>query len=258
MKSRITFFMATLLCLSFFVQLQAQDPISIFQFRQVPNDKIAEFIHRETTYWAEVAQKAIDKGNLMTWALFQKVGGYDIPNSSNFLFINVMNDINAKMGDIWNARAVFPDVPMEQMSTWEMSTVTSQAFVRTYPMIKAPSANPEEDFNFLKINFWKSSDPNSFVDLEQAHWAPFIKSEMAKPGVSQVGWSNALIINPRGPKVPANSMSFDLYPTLGDLLTPKWSEGVEFPMEHLNKLREITESRTEAIYRIIKVVTSNN
>lgn len=257
MKKCLITLTTTLLCFIFIIQIKAQQ-ISVFQFRQVPDDKVAEFIHRETTYWAEVAQKAIDKGNLQTWALFQKVGGYDIPNSSNFLFINTMNDINANMGEMWDASAIFPDVPTEQMSTWEMSTVTSQAFVRTNPMITASSANPAEDFNYLKINFWKSSNPAQFVEIEQEHWAPFITGEMEKSGVSQVGWSNAIIINPRGPNVPANTMSFDIYPTLGDLLTPKWSEGVEFPAEGLDLLNEITESRTEVIYRIVKVVTGNN
>ncbi|NND08299.1 MAG: hypothetical protein HKN87_18120 [Saprospiraceae bacterium] len=256
MKNQITHLVTIVLSLLFTLQIGAQD-ISVFQFRQVPNDKVNEFIHRETTYWAEVAQKAVDKGDLITWALFQKVGGYDIPNSSNFLFINTVKDINANMGDMWNAAAVFPDVPASQLSTWEMSTVTSQAFVRINPMVAAANATPD-DFNYVKINFWKSSNPAAFVALEQEHWAPFIKAEMAKSGVSQVGWSNAEIINPRGPNVPANSMSFDIYPTLGELLTPKWSEGATFPQEGLAKLQEITESRTEVIYRVVKVVSANN
>lgn len=256
MKNQLINLLTALLCFIFTVQIGAQD-ISVFQFRQVPNDKVGEFIHRETTYWAEVAQKAVDQGNLVTWALLERVGGYDIPNSSNFLFINTVKDINANMSEMWNASAVFPDVPESQISTWGMSTVTSQAFVRPNPMVMAANADPK-DFNFVKINFWKSSDPAAFVALEQEHWAPFIKEEMAKSGVSQVAWSNAELINPRGPNIPANSMSFDIYPTLGDVLTPKWSEGVAFPNEALAKLQEMTESRSEVIYRVVKVVSANN
>ena len=33
-------------------------------------------------------QKAIDAKKMNFWGLFEKVGGYDLPNSSNFLFIN--------------------------------------------------------------------------------------------------------------------------------------------------------------------------
>ncbi|MDH3651789.1 MAG: hypothetical protein OEQ53_19045, partial [Saprospiraceae bacterium] len=36
------------------------------QYRHVPQDNIAEFIHRETTYWSQVAQKAVDDGKLVS------------------------------------------------------------------------------------------------------------------------------------------------------------------------------------------------
>ena len=157
-------------CLGFATNSGAQD-ISIFQYRQVPGDKIDEFLHRETTYWSEVAQKAVDKGNLVTWALFQKVGGFDLPNASNFLFINTFNDINsANMGEIWNASAVFPDVPMDAMETNSLSTVTSQLFVQQNNFESSPTANPPQDFNFLKMNYWDSSSPNDFIEIEKEHY----------------------------------------------------------------------------------------
>ena len=98
---------------------EENESMSIWQYRRVDNDKVNEFIERETKYWSKVAQKAIDEGKLGFWALFQKIGGYDMPNSSNFLFINTfpkMPDYD-EMGEIWNAQAVFPDVPMEDMET---------------------------------------------------------------------------------------------------------------------------------------------
>ena len=72
------FFMA--LILSCDKSLQAQG-ITTYQYRQVAADKIDEFIKRETTYWSKVARKAIDKGTLTFWGLFEKVGGNDIGNS---------------------------------------------------------------------------------------------------------------------------------------------------------------------------------
>ena len=235
----------------------AQD-ISVFQYRHVPGDKIDEFLHRETTYWSEVARKGVDKGNLITWALFQKVGGFDLPNSSNFLFINTFKDINsANMSEIWNASAVFPDVPMDAMETNSLSTVTSQLFVRPDNFEASPNANPPQDFNFIKINYWDSSNPNDFIAIEKEHWVPFIKGEMAKSGVSQVGWGNATILSPRGPDMKAQTMSFDIYPTIKDALIPSWSDGVTFPEEGLTKLNEITNNRTEVLYRIVKVVAAN-
>ena len=78
-KSNLLF----VLLLSILGSLAAQ-PVSIYQFRRVDQDKIGEFIHRETTYWSQVAQKAVDDGKLSAWILFQKVGGSDLENASNF------------------------------------------------------------------------------------------------------------------------------------------------------------------------------
>ena len=51
----------------------APDPgITVFMYRKVSDDKRAEFIKRETTYWAEVAKKSLAKGNITFWALLEK------------------------------------------------------------------------------------------------------------------------------------------------------------------------------------------
>ena len=41
-----------------------QGGITVYQYRQVQPDKVDEFVKRETTYWSEVAKKAVTKGNL--------------------------------------------------------------------------------------------------------------------------------------------------------------------------------------------------
>ena len=83
-----------ILLFTFFTGLQlkskAQDDrsITVYQYRRVPADKIDEFVKRETTYWSKVAEKATKDKTMTFWALLEKVDGYDMPNSSNFLFIN--------------------------------------------------------------------------------------------------------------------------------------------------------------------------
>ena len=73
----------------FQLNLNAQDrSITSYQYRHVPDDKIEEFIKRETTYWSKVAEKAVKDKTMTFWALLEKIGGYDLPNSSNYLFIN--------------------------------------------------------------------------------------------------------------------------------------------------------------------------
>src|SRR6185436_11376795 len=106
------------------VSLLAQDgAITTYQYRHVPNDKIDEFIKRETTYWTKVAQKAVDNKQMSFWALLEKVGGYDMPNSSNYLFINTFSNIDSSMG-IWGDVEKVAGVPMSQMETNSFTTTT--------------------------------------------------------------------------------------------------------------------------------------
>ena len=137
-------------------QLHAQ--VSVYQYRHVPADKVEEFIKRETTYWSKVAQKALDAKKMNFWGLFEKVGGYDLPNSSNFLFINGFSNIDsAWSGDTFDPAKQFPKVPMAQMETGSFTTVTSQIFLKTEDWAEAKGINPEKDFNYsIKTIFSKS------------------------------------------------------------------------------------------------------
>lgn len=76
-----------------FFQESSFDQITVYQYRHVPVDKINEFVKREATYWSKVAEKAVKDKTMTFWALLEKVGGYDLPNSSNYLFINTFPNI---------------------------------------------------------------------------------------------------------------------------------------------------------------------
>ena len=63
----------------FQTKLAAQDQsITVYQYRKVPDDKIDEFIKRETTYWSKLAEKGVKDKTMTFWALLEKVGGYDM------------------------------------------------------------------------------------------------------------------------------------------------------------------------------------
>lgn len=244
------------LCLLIFGQAVQAQTISVYQYRHVPPDKIDEFIYRETTYWQKVAQKAIDDDKMNFWALFEKVSGVDLPTSSNFLFINSFDNIDAE--DIWNPAAVFPDVPMDQMETGSFTTVTSQVFIRPENWVDDAGATPENDYNYVVINYWDSTDPAAWIEGENTHWAPFIKAEMAKPITSQVAWGNATVLAPMGRDVPATTLSFDIFPTLHSALIPQWDENAQFPEDALTEMQGLLRSqRGLVVYRIVAVANDN-
>ncbi|SDL90019.1 hypothetical protein SAMN04488514_103327 [Kriegella aquimaris] len=246
----------------FSFKMNAQDDenkgISVYQYRQVQQDQMEEFIARETKYWSKVAESAIAKGNLTFWGLFEKVGGFDMPNSPNILFINTYKDIdNANMGEIWNPSAVWPNVPMDQMETSSMSKVNHMLFVKPEGWVKASNAEPENDYKFIKMIYHNASNPGNLVALEDKHWGPFIQSAMDSGKNKQKAWGNSRILSPSGPEMKANTISVDIYSTLKETLDPTWDENTVFPTEGLTEIMALeTDQRISFVYRIVKVVTA--
>jgi hypothetical protein len=235
--------------------------ISVWQFRNVEQSNMQEFIERETKYWSKVAEAGIEKGNLTFWGLFVKQGGFDLPSNPNVLFINTFQDIDAaNMGEIWNAAAVFPDTPMEDMETNSISKTLHMFFVQPQNWVQKEGAVPTDEFNFVRFVFHNSSEPGNLIALENEHWAPFIKSAIEAGHTTQLAWGNATILAPSGPNIDANTISYDIHPTLSSALTGGFSADteVEFPTEGLAKINEIEiNRRINNVYRRIHVVNAD-
>lgn len=252
---KVTLLFAFLFSFKMNAQDQEDTGISVYQYRQVPSDQMEEFIERETKYWSKVAEKAISKGNLTFWALLQKVGGFDEPNSSNILFINTYKDIDAAAG-IWDPTEVWPNVAMDQMETYSMSKLMHSLFVKPAVWVEANNVNLETDFNYVKMIYHNTSNPGNLIALEDKHWGTFIKSSMDSGKTKQKAWGNGMILSPSGPNMKANTISYDIYSSLKEALDPSWDENTVFPNEGLTEIGALEiDQRTSYVYRIIKVVT---
>jgi len=237
-------------------QLRAQ--VTVYQYRHVPANKVEEFIKRETTYWSKVAQKAVDAKKMNFWGLFEKVGGYDLPNSSNFLFINTFSNIDsAWSGDAFNPSKLFPKIPYSQMETNSFTTVTSQIFFHSEDWAEAKGINPAKDFNYVVMNYHLSENPGGFINAEKTIWKPFIQSAMDKNQTKQVGWGNATVLSPTGGDMKFNTISYDLFRTLQDALLTPWDPATVFPdnLDMFGRMR--TNESARVVYRVVKVVASN-
>lgn len=60
-KQMTRYFLMILLLAVF--QLNSFSQISVYQYRNVPDKNIEEFLKRETTYWSKVAEKAVANKN---------------------------------------------------------------------------------------------------------------------------------------------------------------------------------------------------
>lgn len=251
-------FLNALLLLSvfFIANKTTAQQITYYQYRYVAPDKVDEFIKRETTYWSKVAKKAIDNGKLTFWGLFERVGGADLQNEPNFLFINTYTNIDSA-GAVWNATAVFPKTPMAQMEDGSFSKSTCELFLSDRNWEEAAGVKPEKEFNYVAMYYHNSSNPDSFANAEKKIWGPFIKASMDKNLTKQRGWGNAVVLAPQGSSMKFNSVSFDLFPSLKDVLLQQWDPTTQFPSAEafgeLEKLRINAPNRE--IYRVVKVET---
>jgi len=250
---------AIVFVLCFQSQLNAQDrSITTYQYRHVPGDKIEEFIKRETTYWSKVAEKATKDKTMTFWALLEKVGGYDLANSSNYLFINTFPDID-KIGDVFSNVESVAGVKMAEMETNSFSTVTSQFFLHDREWAQGTKAVPEKDFNYVVMNYHNSNYADSLINLEKMYWKPFIQKAMNNGQTPQMAWGNSEVLAPLGDDIKFTTVSYDLYKTLQDALLPNWDTKTIFPVKGLGMINKIELTRRGiAVYRIVKVVTAPN
>jgi hypothetical protein len=231
------------------------EPTTVYQYRRSEPGKLNEIIERETKYWSKVAQKGIDDGKLLFWAMLVKVGGIELENSPDILMIDTYADIDNIAG-IWDPSAIFPDVPLEDMMTGSLHTSTSTIFVLNQSWRQKDGVNPVEDFKYVTMLYHNADAPAAFIAAEEEVWAPFIKSAMDNGKVKQTGWGNAIILSPTGDEIKYNTISFDLFPSLKEALNPTWAEDVEFP--DFTKLNEANPNRrSTAVYQIVQTLSAN-
>ncbi|MFI5187947.1 MAG: hypothetical protein ACHQF0_14550 [Chitinophagales bacterium] len=231
--------------------------VTVYQFRRVPSDKVDEFVKRETTYWSKVAEKAVKDKTMTFWALLEKVGGYDMPNSSNYLFINTFPDID-KVGNVFGSAEKITGMPLAKIETNSMSTTTSEFYLHDRGWQQAANANPAKDFNYVVMIYHNTNYPDSLISLENNYWGPFVKKAMDNKQTPQMAWGNAMILSPSGDNIKATTVSYDLYKTMEDALMPQWDPKTEFPNDGLGKINAIELNRRgSVIYRVVKVVASN-
>ena len=254
--SKMTSIILFFTCLQFTSSAQENRSITVYQYRRVPNDKISEFIRRETTYWSKVADRAIKNKTMTFWALLEKVGGYDLPNSSNYLFVNTFPDID-KVDAVFGSPEKITGVPLAKMETNSISTTTSQFFLHDQGWQQAANANPAKDFNYVVLIYHDTNYPDSLIALENKYWAPFIKTAMDNKQTPQVAWGNATILSPSGEDIKFTTVSYDLYKTMRDALMPNWDPKIVFPNEGLGKINSLEVNRRgSVVYRIVKMVSS--
>jgi hypothetical protein len=226
--------------------------VTVYEYRQVPNKNIKEFIKRETTYWSRVAEKAIKDKSMTYWALLEKTGGYDLSNSSNYLLVTTYSDIN-KAASIFNNAEALTGKKLSDMEINSISTMTSQFFLQEESWAQASYAIPEKDFNYFLMDYHNTNYADSLIGLENKYWLPFIRKAMDNRQTSIVAWGNAKLLYPLGENVKFTTVSYDVFKTLQETLIPIADPNLPFPSKDLATIRDLELGRREyIIYRVVK------
>ncbi|MEP7377470.1 MAG: hypothetical protein ABI675_28965 [Chitinophagaceae bacterium] len=239
------------------MQVQSMAQITVYEYLRVPGDKADEFIKRETTYWSKVKDQGIKDKKMTFWALLEKIGGYDMPNSSNFLFINTFPNIDSS-GEVWANAENIAGAKMDQIETYSMSTRTSSFFLHDEGWAQDAKTDPAKDFNYVVMVYHNTDYADSLIGLENKYWSPFIKKAMDSNQTPQIGWGNAKVLAPMGDNIKFTTVSYDLYKTLQDALMAKWDPKAVFPTKGLGMIDKLETSRRGiVIYRIVKAGSAN-
>lgn len=256
-SKKMTRYFLIVLLIGFF-QLNSFSQISVYQYRHVPDKNVEEFVKRETTYWSKVAEKAVANKTMTFWALFEKVGGYDLPNSSNYLFVNTFPNID-KVNEVFSNVEAIAGVKMSEMETGSLSTTTSQFFLHGDGWAQDAKANPATDFNYVVMVYHNTNYADSLISLEKKYWGPFIQKAMDKDQTPQMAWGNAVVLAPMGDNIKFTTVSYDLYKTLQDALMPVWDPKTVLPTKGLDMINKLELTRRGiSVYRVVKVVSSPN
>ena len=218
--------------------------------RFVPYENIAEFIHRESTYWAEIAQQAISEGKLVRWSLWQLVDGFDLDKQHNFIIVRTYPDGDAldSAEETWDHSKVFPRERLSNISTLNLSTVKDRLYYYRYAHIK--TAQP----NYIRVNYAKATDMTRYRELEETVWLPFVMERMEAGQTNVVSWTLAELVMPRGANAPYNAITVDGFTTLSGALRSTYGDGATFP--DFEEFRAVHTKIEIHLYRLIKAVGS--
>ncbi len=218
------------------------------QTRYVPSENIPEFIENETTYWSEVARKAILERKMVKWELWEVVTGMNIDEGANFLFINEyrnLEDVDST-SEIWDHTAVFPDMDRLDVETQNLSTLVDQVFL--FAQVSLIKSRP----NFMRVNFARSSNLGRYLELENTIWRDFVEERMDAGQTNVVSWDLMRVMSPSGVNRSYDAITIDGFETLSDALQTDWGDNPDYP--DLDQFREVHEKSYVRIYRLTKRV----
>jgi len=251
MRKGITFLAVCILSFQFaMAQL-----ITTHQYRKVAPENMQEYLKRETTYWAKWAEKEVTKGNLTFWAILERVGGVNQDTSPNILIINTYKDLD-KGADWASIDAMFPDVKMEDMETWNISTNIHHVFLSDLPNHIRAENTTNDDYKYVRIIYHDTKNTGQHLTFEAEKWKPRVEQALKEGKTTMKGWGNQAIISPVTSTFTYSSYSYDIFSSMQDALSPAFSDDMTAPDGFWDGFQENYNKRNSNLYRVVAGVSA--
>jgi hypothetical protein len=201
-----------LIVLLFTASVNAQ--ISYLQYRHVPADQEAKFLERETKHWSKVAQAAVDKGQMISWTLWRKIGVTSSDESTpNYVFVNSFESLD-KMdpNKVWSDNMdVLGDVKPEDIETASFTTTTFDYYIQYEDHI-------DGEYKFALVNYAKPTDLTAFIQENKTLWKPVHEDRINNILNTMTYWGMSSVIYPTGNQDRFSVFTVDGFNNLNDAL----------------------------------------
>jgi len=201
--------------------------VQYVQYRQVPLDKQAEFVEKETKYWAKVAKAAIDKGLMEHWSLWRKIGVTSM-DGPNYAFVNRFASLESI-----DQEAIWSDENVAAMGA-NPADVETQSFAPTFMdyWFQIEAVVPGNS-KYAIVNYAMPDNRGAFIEENKALWMPMHKKNIEAGNFGMSSWATMSVIYPRGNNARFSVATVDGFNSMKDAMNylsyqPNTEFGAEF------------------------------
>lgn len=186
--------------------------VAYMQYRTVPADRQAEFVEKETKYWAKVAKAAIDQGKMASWSLWRKIGVTEV-GAPNYVFVNTFESVESiDMGAIWSG---------ENIKTMGVSPdmVETNSFAPTaFDYWMQVEDNVLGDYKYAVVNYAMPTNASQFIEENKTLWKPLHEKNIKNGTNGMKAWGVLSVIHPRGKLGRFSVLTYDGFDKMSDVM----------------------------------------
>lgn len=238
-----------------FVAIYMYGQVSYLQYRVVPTEHEEEFILKETEYWSKVAKAAIDKGQMLNWSLWERVGVTNT-NAPNFVFVNGFKDF-----DSIDQSAIWSEENLKQMGvTPAMVETNSISTVYMDYWMQLEDAAGSNDYTYAVVNYGMPESLSGFITENKKLWKPLHEKNINAGKIGMTSWGLMSTVHPQGKNARFSCLTWDGFKSMAaalNYLRYRENSMTEGPLAEAisqSKMNEIIPGGFEysILYRLVK------